>query len=48
MRLQQQAAFRQRQSSEIAVLADQKIEDEIVYVLCFAAKVLEQVEARFS
>ena len=35
---------RQRQSGEITILADQKVEDEIVDTECFASKVLEQIE----
>ena len=45
-RLHEFAAVSQGKSGEIALLADEKIEDEIVNTRCFAAEVLEQVEVR--
>ena len=48
MGFQQLAAIRQRQSSEIAFLANEKVEDEIVNTICSAAETLEQIEVRSS
>jgi len=45
-RLHEFAAFTQGQPSEIAVLADEKVNNKIVDVRCFATKVLEQIEIR--
>jgi hypothetical protein len=37
-------AFTEGQSGEIAVVANQQVEDEIVNTRCFAAEILEQIE----
>jgi hypothetical protein len=43
-RFQQLAAFTQGQTGEITILADEKVEDEIVNAGCFAAEISEPIE----